>query len=96
MNAHRKSDESVVPATPANNGATEAPAESAEERDSAKRNAKQAALHRTPCRPKRKTRGLYGVREDDFAPDSRQEPGEVIPHAGICAGGAGQPASLPC
>ena len=63
MNAHRKSDESVVPATPANNGAAEAPAESAEERDSAKRNAEQAALHRTPSRPKRKSRGLYGVRE---------------------------------
>jgi len=25
----------------------------------------------------------------------RQEPGAVIPHAGICAGGAGQPAFLP-
>jgi hypothetical protein len=27
--------------------------------------------------------------------DPRQEPGAVVPHAGICAGGAGQPASLP-
>jgi hypothetical protein len=25
----------------------------------------------------------------------RQEPGAVVPHAGICAGGAGKPASLP-
>ena len=25
----------------------------------------------------------------------REEPGAVIPHAGICAGGAGKPASLP-
>ncbi len=24
-----------------------------------------------------------------------EEPGAVIPHAGICEGGAGQPASLP-
>ena len=24
-----------------------------------------------------------------------QEPGAVVPHAGICAGGAGKPASLP-
>ena len=63
MNAHRKSDESVVPATTANNGAAEAPAESAEERDSAKRNAKQTALRRTPGRIKRKSRGLHGVRE---------------------------------
>jgi len=63
MNANRKSDESVVPATPANNGAAEAPAESAEERDSAKRNAEQAALHRTRGRMKCKSRGLHGVRE---------------------------------
>ena len=63
MNADRKSDDSIVPATSANNGAAEAPAESAEERDSAKRNAQQAALHRTPSRIKRKSRGLHGVRE---------------------------------
>ena len=35
-NANRKSDESVVPATSANNDGAEASAESAEERDSAK------------------------------------------------------------
>ena len=63
MNTNRKSDESVVPTTPANNGAAEAPAESAEERDSAKRNAEQAALRRTPGRIKRKSHGLQGVRE---------------------------------
>ncbi|GAF83031.1 unnamed protein product, partial [marine sediment metagenome] len=63
VNANRKSDESVVPATPTNNGAAEAPAESAEERDSAKRNAEQAVSHRTPRRIKRESRGLYGVRE---------------------------------
>ncbi len=39
MNANRNSDESVVPATSANNDAAEASAESIEERDSAKRNA---------------------------------------------------------
>jgi retron-type reverse transcriptase len=63
MNADRKSDESVVPAKSANNGAAGASAESTEERDSAKRNAAQAALPRTPGRTKRKTRGLHGVRE---------------------------------
>ena len=63
MNANRKSDESVVPATTANNGAAEAPAEPSEERDSAKRNVEQAVLHRTPGRTKRKSRGLHGVRE---------------------------------
>ena len=63
MNANRKSDESVVPATPVNNGAAEAPAESAEERDSAKRNVEQAVSHRTPGRNKCESRGLHGVRE---------------------------------
>jgi RNA-directed DNA polymerase len=63
MDANRKSDESVVPATSANNGAADAPAESTEERDSTKRNAEQTALHRTPSRTKRKSRGLSGVRE---------------------------------
>jgi group II intron reverse transcriptase/maturase len=63
MNASRKSDGSVVPATPANNGAVETPAESVEGRDSAKRNAEQAALRRTQRRENRKSRGLGGVRE---------------------------------
>ena len=63
MNAGRKSDESVVPATSANNDATEASAESIEERDSAKRNALQPTLSRTPSRTPGKSRGLQGVRE---------------------------------
>ena len=63
MNADRKSDESVVPSTSVNNGAAEAPAESAEERDSAKRKADQTASHRTPSRVKRESCGLHGVRE---------------------------------
>jgi group II intron reverse transcriptase/maturase len=63
MNANRKSDESVVPATTANNDAAEASAESTEERGSAKRNAKQEALDRTQSRTKPKSRGLHGVRE---------------------------------
>ena len=86
MNANRKSDEFLVSATPANNGVAETPAESVEERDSAKRNTAQAALSRTPSRTKRKSRGLYGVREirtSDFALDSRQEPYEVILHVRI-------------
>ena len=61
--ADGKSDESVVPTNPANNGAAEAPAESDEGRDSAKRNVPQAALPRTPGRNMRKSRGLEGVRE---------------------------------
>ncbi len=94
MNADRRSDESVVPATSANNDAAEASAESTEERDSAKRNAEQAALLRTPGRTKRKSRGLHGVREA-VALDSRQEPYEVILHVRICAGGRRQRRFLP-
>ncbi len=52
-----------TPTNPANNSGTEPPAESAEERDPAKRNAEQAALHRTQSRVKRRSRGLSGVRE---------------------------------
>ncbi len=63
MNANRKSDEFVVPATSANNDAAEVSAESIEERNSTKRNAAQAVLHRTPSRTKCKSRGLHGVRE---------------------------------
>ena len=58
-----KSDGSVVPANPANNGGAEPSAESAEERDPARRNADQDALHRTPSRTQRRSRGLAGVRE---------------------------------
>ena len=63
MNADRKSDEPVVPATPANNGGLPAPAESIEERGSTERNAQQDALCRTQHRTKHGSRGLYGVRE---------------------------------
>ena len=63
MNANRKSDGSIVPATTANKGAAEAPAEPSEERDSANRNAEQAVSRRTPSRTKRGSRGLHGVRE---------------------------------
>ena len=95
MNANRNSDEFVVPATSANNDAAEASAESIEERDSAKRNAQQPALSRTPGRTHGKSRGLHGVREADFAFDSRQEPYEVMLHVRICAGGRRQRRSLP-
>lgn len=63
MHATGESDESVIPTTPTNNDATEAFAESAEERDSVNRNAVQPAPPRTPSRVKRGSRGLHGVRE---------------------------------
>jgi len=58
-----KSDESVVPATSTNNDASEASAESTEERDSIKRNAKQTDASRTPSREHDVLFGLHGVRE---------------------------------
>lgn len=63
MHVEGKSDGSVVPATTANNGTAEAPAESDEGRDPVKRNVEQDALRRTPGREQRKSRGLSGVRE---------------------------------
>jgi len=61
--AGEESDESVVPTNLMNNAATEAAAESGEERDSAERNAKQTDTSRTPSRKKPVSLGLLGVRE---------------------------------
>lgn len=61
--AGEKSDGVVVPAKSANNDATEASAESMEERTPAERNAEQADSDRTPSRSKRESHGLPGVRE---------------------------------
>ena len=97
MHADGKSHGSIVPATTTNNGGHEAPAESDEGRDPAKRNAEQDNLHRTPRRIQGKSCGLAGVREvaNDFALDLRQEPYEVILHVRVCAGGGPRGPSLP-
>jgi group II intron reverse transcriptase/maturase len=63
VNAVGKSDGSVVPANSTNKGGADPSAESAEERDPAKRNADQDTLHRTQSRENRRSRGLAGVRE---------------------------------
>lgn len=63
MNANGKSDGSIVPMNPTNKGGAEPLAESAEERLSAKRNTKPSNLARTPSRKKRRSRGLFGVRD---------------------------------
>lgn len=63
MNAGRNSDEPIVPATSANNDATEASTESAEERGSTERNDVPSDLSRTQGRIQHKSRGLHGVRE---------------------------------
>lgn len=63
MNANGKSDDSIVPLNPANNGDAESPAESAEERGSARRNTDQSNLDRTQRPDRRRSHGLLGVRE---------------------------------
>lgn len=63
MNADRKSHESIVPSTQANNAGTEPAAEPAEERDSAKRNVVQSDPPRAPQRKRGRSLGLTGVRE---------------------------------
>jgi RNA-directed DNA polymerase len=63
MNARGKSDGPIVPMSPANNGDTESPAESAEGRGPARRNIKQSNLDRTLKPNYRRSRGLLGVRE---------------------------------
>jgi hypothetical protein len=95
MDADRKSDDPIVPAKAANKRGTEPRAESLEGRGSAKRNVDQNVSRRTLSRDKRGLRGLFGVRESDFAFDSRQEPYEVILHVRICAGGRRQRRFLP-
>lgn len=62
MNADGKSDGSVVPTNPANNGDAESPAESAEGRLPAKRNTDTSHSSRTPSRSNRRSSGLHGVR----------------------------------
>jgi hypothetical protein len=87
MNVVRKSDGSVVPAKSANKGGPEAPAEWMEERDPVERNTEQANLSRTQRRSYDKPKWLASMRgsilRDRLAPDSRQEPYEVVPHVRI-------------
>ena len=63
MNATGESDGSTVPLNPANKGGTEPLAESVEGRGPARRNIAQPNLNRTPKPGKRRSRGLFGVRE---------------------------------
>ena len=63
MNARGKSDGPVVPMSPANNDVAETSAESAEGRVPARRNTDQSNLDRTQKPERRRSRGLFGVRE---------------------------------
>ena len=101
INAGEKSDARVVPMNDPNNGVASkpTPAEGQEGRRAAERNAEQSPAPRTQSRT-RASMGLDGVREAaclsaSSRHDSRQEPYAVAPHVRICAGGGGQPPSLP-
>ena len=94
MNEHGKSDSPVVPEKWPNKA--EQAAEAMEERGLAKGNLIQRNAHRTQGRGSVHS-GLERVREAVplLRLYPRQEPGALAVHAGICAGGAGQPAFLP-
>jgi len=96
MNDREKSDSVVVPVKRPNKaGAAARDAEVVEERTLAKGNSCGADTRRTQRRGSVRS-GLSRVRE---APSRgglsryypRQEPGAVVPHAGICAGGGPTP-----
>ena len=101
MNGHEGSDRPIVPAKSPNNGkgarATKL-AEGVEGRGWAKGNARQQNTPQTQSRngvPSAPERIREAAKQAAARYDLRQEPSAVRPLAGICAGGAGRPASLP-
>ena len=98
MNERGKSDGPIVPKTPANKGGgnrldrshpAASPAEQVEGRGPAKGNLLRGSEDRTQNRESLQA-ALERIRKVDVTPgrhDPRQEPGAVVPHAGICAGG---------
>ena len=91
MDGGRESDRLIVPRKPASKGRSEGPAEEVEGRERAKGNAVEppGAGHRAgkPCHMRSTAYGRHlrvSVRDHP-----RQEPGAVVPHAGIGVGGAG-------
>ncbi len=91
MHGCRESDSSIVPRKPSNKGCSQGPAEKVKERELAKANGAEQTRGRTQCRGTL-LHALCRVRQAPSgacASDPRQEPGAVVPHAGICAGGAG-------
>ncbi len=98
MNGHGESDRVVVPGKPPNKEekAGEVPAnesaEGVEERTLAKENSRQQNTHRAQNRERVRSALARVRRAADRAVRRhypRQEPSAVVPHAGICAGGAG-------
>jgi len=104
MNERGKSDGPIVPQTPANNVGegrldcshpASSSAERAEGRGPAKGNSLRGTKDRTQGRDSLHA-ALERIRQAATRRhDPRQEPGAVIPHAGICPGGTQQWVSLP-
>ncbi len=105
MYGNGKSDRPIVPRKPTNNsGHGEAVphpvqplAELVEGRGRAEGNSRQDAGSRTQSRtiPQDTLARIRPAAKASGRHDPRQEPGAVVPHAGICPGGAPQGASLP-
>ena len=109
MYGRGKSDSFVVPEKPSNKDDGAPPfAERVEERRLAERSRNQRTSTRTQlpgmrCNKSWNWHGGGLMPSGELHPSqstsaryySRQEPGAVVPHAGICTGGAGQPAALP-
>ena len=109
MYGRGKSDSFVVPEKPSNKDDGALPfAERVEERRLAERSRNQRTSTRTQlpgmrCNKSWNWHGGGLMPPGELHPSqstsaryySRQEPGAVIPLAGICTGGAGQPATLP-
>ena len=94
MDEAGKSDSRVVPQKVPNKAGRPA-AEGLEGRRLAKRNTPSSATPRTQRRASVSLRGggygdpsAFAVRQSPF--DARQEPGTVVPYAGICGGGGQQ------
>ena len=91
MHGCRESDSPIVSAKLPNKGAgAPGPAEGVERRGLAKGNLVEHHRGRTQSR-ETLPQAHDWVRQACYAcaSDPRQEPGAVVPHAGICAGGAG-------
>ena len=91
MHGCRESDCFIVPRKPSNKGCSQGPAEKVEGRELAKGNGAEHTRSRTQRRGLL-PHALSRVRQAPRVPvryDPRQEPGAVVPHAGICAGGVG-------
>jgi hypothetical protein len=106
MHGWGKSDRPIVPVKPANKGRPAPLGGAGGGRGLGQRECLTAKqVDRTQCRigtglPVPKTcpmsrRAAHVTATRRGASDPRQEPGAVVPHAGIRAGGGGQPPSLP-